>query len=92
MCAPSFPRVSGSSTTTTIGIDRATGNVCLQPLESCAPITPSSNPPKGFEGSGEGKLITLREGLSLDECVRRVKTLLGLKYRVYLLSSAAVGR
>jgi putative NIF3 family GTP cyclohydrolase 1 type 2 len=40
-----------------------------------------SNPPVGFEGSGEGKIITLANALSLDECVQRVKTLLGLKYR-----------
>ena len=54
----------------------------LKPLESCEPITPSPNPPTGFEGAGEGKILTLPSpGLSLDECVQRVKALLGLKYR-----------
>lgn len=66
-----------------------TGSTALpQPLEKCDPVTPSSNPPAGFEGSGEGKIITLAEGLPLDECVKRVKTLLGLKFRACFFRSA----
>lgn len=44
------------------------------------PITPTSNPPEGQDGSGSGRLFTFDEPAPLSIIVDRVKKLIGLPY------------
>lgn len=45
-----------------------------------APIKLNLNPPPGQEGSGEGRLHTLDEGVDLDRLCKRIKTHLNLQF------------
>ncbi|KAI9250613.1 GTP cyclohydrolase 1 type 2/Nif3 [Sporodiniella umbellata] len=44
------------------------------------PITPASNPPKGQEGSGSGRLFTFEKPAPLSTVVENIKKLIGLPY------------
>ncbi|KAJ9058768.1 hypothetical protein DSO57_1008844 [Entomophthora muscae] len=46
----------------------------LGPLKTCVPITEKHDAPEGQEGSGKGRICTLKEAVSFSELVQRVKT------------------
>jgi len=51
--------------------------------KSHEPIT-TSPPVEGFEGAGMGKIVTLKERMSLHQATKMVKDHLGLKYGTLL--------
>lgn len=72
-----------SAHTTLDAIPGGTNDFLVSPFQfkSIRPCSKAVNPPVGFEGAGDGRVIELEEGLELDEIVKRVKSLLGLEFR-----------